>query len=95
MKILWAPEAIQDRTHIWDYLYTLNPRAAREMDERFSECVEHLVHNPLLGNIGLIEGTRELIPHPSYRLVYQVAQDSIQILALLHTARQWPPLPSI
>ena len=92
MNIAWVPEAVKDRSDIWDYLYALNPRAAVEMDRRFSDCVEHLTLNPHIGSVGLVVGTRELIPHPSYRLVYQIDQDRIWILTLVHTSRQWPPL---
>ncbi|AGL81956.1 MULTISPECIES: type II toxin-antitoxin system RelE/ParE family toxin [Pseudomonas] len=91
MKVVWVPEAVQDRMDIWDYLHVLNPRAAVDMDRRFSECVDHLVLNPQIGSTGLVAGTRELIPHPSYRLVYQISQGHVWILALVHTARQWPP----
>ncbi|WP_420856699.1 type II toxin-antitoxin system RelE/ParE family toxin [Variovorax beijingensis] len=49
---------------------------------------------PLLGRAGQIPGTRELIPHESYRLVYEVRADTIWILTLVHTARQWPPTRS-
>lgn len=62
------------------------------MDQRFSECLGHLILNPHIGSTGRVAGTRELIPHPSYRLVYQIGQDRIWILTLVHTARQWPPL---
>ena len=43
----------------------------------------------------MIPGTREWIPHASYRLVYEVDEDhgAVWILALVHTARQWPPVP--
>lgn len=61
------------------------------MDERFEYTVERLVAHPLLGRPGLITGTRELIAHPSYRLVYEVQADTVCILALVHTARMWPP----
>jgi toxin ParE1/3/4 len=46
----------------------------------------------MLGHIGRVPGTRELIPHESYRLVYEVEADTVWILALVHTARQWPPM---
>lgn len=42
-----------------------------------------------MGRPGQIPGTRELIPHESYRLV-GVQADTVWILALVHTARQWP-----
>jgi plasmid stabilization system protein ParE len=46
----------------------------------------------MIGHEGEIAGTRELTPHRNYRLVYQVAGDTIWILALVHAARQWPPV---
>ncbi|WP_244551883.1 type II toxin-antitoxin system RelE/ParE family toxin [Rhizobium sp. RU33A] len=39
-------------------------------------------------------GTRELLPHPSYRLIYEVANGQLAILAIVHTSRQWPPTDS-
>lgn len=47
-----------------------------------------------MGRPGQIPGTRELIPHESYRLVYEVLADTVWILALVHTARPWPPTRS-
>ena len=44
-----------------------------------------------MGRGGKIAGTREVIPHPSYRLVYEVNDQAVWILALVHTARLWPP----
>ena len=90
MRIIWTPAAAQDRADIWDYLQAANPRAAIEMDLRFSEAVHRLSDNPLIGRAGIIAGTRELIPHPSYRLVYQTERDAVWIMALVHTARTWP-----
>jgi hypothetical protein len=34
-----------------------------------------------------------LIPHESHRMVYEIRDDTVWILALIHTARLWPPLP--
>lgn len=44
-----------------------------------------------MGRTGAIPGTREAIPYPSHRLVNQVNEDSVFILAVERTARQWPP----
>ena len=46
----------------------------------------------LEGRAGKIAVTRELIPHESYRLVYEVEGEIIWVLALVHTARMWPPI---
>ena len=90
MKLLWAPEAQQDRTDIWDYIDADNPLAAVKMDALFSDAAARLLAHPKQGRPGQIAGTRELVVHESYRLVYELADQSIWILALVHTARQWP-----
>ncbi|MBD4963880.1 type II toxin-antitoxin system RelE/ParE family toxin [Xanthomonas citri pv. citri] len=63
------------------------------MDDLFSEAAKRLGEFPKLGRTGKIPGTRELIPHESYRLVYEVdeAADTVWVMTLIHTARQWPP----
>jgi toxin ParE1/3/4 len=91
MKVFWASAAEQDRAAIIDYIGQDNPLAAIRMDELFAEAAGHLAEHPLLGKTGLIPGTRELIPHESYRLVYEVQDNTVWILALVHTARMWPP----
>ena len=62
------------------------------MDEVFSEAVSLLASHPKLGKPGKVQGTREWIPHARYRLVYEVDHSTVWILALVHTARPWPPI---
>lgn len=92
MRIFWTPEAQQDRGEVWSYIAADNPRAAARMDQRFSDAVMKLAEHPLLGRPGRIAGTRELIPHESYRLVYEIDGETVWILTLVHTARMWPPV---
>lgn len=91
MTIRWAHAARRDRARIFDYIEAYNPQAAARMDELFAAAVGQLRHFPLLGKAGAIAGTRELIPHESYRIVYEVDGTTISILAIIHTARAWPP----
>lgn len=93
MKVRWVADAKQDRADIVDYIAVENPRAALKMDDIFSEAANKLAEYPRLGRIGKIPGTRELIPHESYRLVYEVdeASDTVWVMSLVHTARLWPP----
>ncbi len=62
------------------------------MDELFSDAAARLAAHPMSGRVGKIPGTRELIPHESYRMVYEINSETVWILALVHTARQWPPV---
>ena len=91
MKVIWSPEALLDRADIWDVIANDNPRAAARIDELFSDAAARLSDHPKLGKPGKISGTRELIPHESYRLVYEIEGETLWILALVHTARLWPP----
>lgn len=92
MKIVWTPQAEQDRAEIWDYLVARDPAAAVRIDQLFSEAIAKLADFPMLGHAGRVAGTRELTPHRSYRILYEVAGDTVWILVVIHTSRQWPPL---
>lgn len=92
MKVCWTPEAEDDRAKIFDYIAADSPRAAVKMDEVFSKSAARLADHPKIGRTGRIPGTREVIPHKSYCLVYEIEQETVWVLALVHTARQWPPV---
>jgi len=38
----------------------------------------------------MVVGTREIFPHRSYRLVYEVDGRTVWIMALVNVARIWP-----
>ena len=79
MIVIWTPEAEQDSVDIWAYIAIDNPSAAAEMDARFSEAIALLAAHPKMGKAGEIAGTRELIPHASYRLVYEIEREVLWV----------------
>jgi addiction module RelE/StbE family toxin len=91
MKVRWTTSARQDRIEIRNHIAAENPAAAVRMDRLFSDAAARLAAHPKIGKAGKIPGTRELIPHESYRLIYEIDSDTVWILVLVHTARQWPP----
>ncbi|MBT2336275.1 type II toxin-antitoxin system RelE/ParE family toxin [Variovorax paradoxus] len=90
MKLVWTRLAQEDRRAIRDYIAGDNPSAALAMDELFSEKAASLTRIPEMGKPGRVQGTRELVAHRSYILIYAIKVDQVQVLRLLHTARQWP-----
>jgi toxin ParE1/3/4 len=90
VRVIWTPQALQDRTDIWNHIQADNAQAASRMDELFSQAAAHLCNHPKLGKPGKIQGTRELIPHENYRLVYEISNETVWLLTLIHVARQWP-----
>ncbi len=93
MQVRWSDAARQDRLAIFEYVCNEAPMAALALDERFGEAAAALARFPMMGRVGLVPGTRELIPHENYRLVYEVDEPAqiIWVLALVHAARLWPP----
>lgn len=92
MRLFWTPEALDDRRAIYAYIEADNPSAALALDELFSEKASRLVDHPGLGRLGRITGTRELVAHQNYILIYDKAGDFVRVLRVLHAARQWPPV---
>jgi hypothetical protein len=91
MKLVWTRLAWADRRAIRDYIGERNLRAALALDELISERTGSLSTHPEMGRPGRVVGTRELVIHPNYILVYDVSAHSVLVLRLLHAARQWPP----
>ena len=86
----WTDEARQDLAAILDYIATDNPAAADTLLDRILIKSDSLPENPRSGRPGRLPGTRELVIHPSYILIYADTADQITILRLLHSARIWP-----
>jgi len=51
-----------------------------------------LVENPGMGRPGRMPGTRELMAHRHYILVYDVDGDLVRVLRVMHTSRQRSPV---
>jgi plasmid stabilization system protein ParE len=92
LEIRWSVDAARDREAILRYIWIDSPTAARRMNALFDRAATRLARFQRSGRPGLMPATRELLPHPSHRLVYAVGEDALTILAVVHTARQWPPL---
>jgi toxin ParE1/3/4 len=92
VKLHWTPEAEQDRDDVLDYIAVDNPGAAVAIDLLFKKAADRAATFPMAARKGEIPGTRELIPHENYRLIYQIREDTVWILALVYTSRQWPPV---
>ena len=91
MKLVWSKLSSQDRNEIRTYIASDNPAAALALDELIAEKAARLLDHPGLGRKGRIDGTRELVIHQNYILVYDKVGSAVRILRVLHAARQWPP----
>jgi toxin ParE1/3/4 len=91
MNLVWTKSARADRREVFEYIQADSPRAAAKMDLIFTEKAAILTKFPEIGRLGRVSGTRELLAHRHYFLIYRIRGNTVQILRLLHTSRQWPP----
>lgn len=92
MSVRWTASAERDRADIWDFIAADDAVAAARMDQLFSDAAAQLATFPKMGKQGRVPGTRELFPHRNYLLVYEIVDDIVWILSLVHASRRWPPV---
>jgi addiction module RelE/StbE family toxin len=92
VRIVWLLVALNDRREIYDFIAIDNKRAADALDDRLETAARTLKDFPKRGRPGRASGTRELLAHHHYALIYQTTADEVHILAVVHTSRQWPPM---
>jgi addiction module RelE/StbE family toxin len=90
MQLIWRPAAREDRATIMDYIAGDNPVAALELDGLIEEKTHALIDHPQLYKPGRMKGTREMVVHPNYVVIYRENKTEVTILRVLHTRRQWP-----
>lgn len=90
MKLAWTRTAHSDRKVIREHIAQHAPKAALDLDGLISNKASLLIAHPELGRIGRVAGTRELVAHKNYILIYDLTDSMVRILRILHSARQWP-----
>ncbi|WP_207540941.1 type II toxin-antitoxin system RelE/ParE family toxin [Sabulicella rubraurantiaca] len=92
MIVRYARQAAADLNAARDYIALDNPRAAAEVAKRLREAIDGLRQFPERGRTGRVASARELvIPGTPFVVPYRVIGREIQVLAVLHGARAWPP----
>jgi toxin ParE1/3/4 len=91
MRVRWLNLALDDLDEIAEYIYRDNPDAARRIVRRLWKAARILSGQPEMGRPGRVPGTRELVVIKTPFVVpYRVVGSEIQILRVLHGARDWP-----
>jgi toxin ParE1/3/4 len=91
MRFRWTADAADDLNRICDYLAETNADAAQRTAQTIVDGVASLRAFPNRGRPGRVSGTREFVfAHLPFVAVYQVT-DEVQVLRILHGAKQWPP----
>ena len=91
MRVRWTVPALADLDSIQDHIAERNPPAASRLVNDILDRTDTLLSaNPELGRRGRVAGSRELVlPGTSYIVAYRVTT-SVEVLAVMHGAREWP-----
>ena len=81
MRVIWSPAALGDVGRIYDYIVSFNPSAAERLARRLIEAGEQLERFPERGRPALA-GTREMTIVWPYILVYEVVDDTVNVLRI-------------
>ena len=73
------------------YIADRNVEAAASLNDRMQACAERLSEYPFMHRPGRVAGTREIVVHPNYLMIYRVTYDAVEILNVLHSRQQYPP----
>lgn len=93
-RVVWTSPAREDLREIRAYIAQDSERYARVVVARLVVAVRRLREYPLSGRVVPELGRptiREVI-EGSYRIIYRVTPDAVQILAVVHGARRFPPV---
>ena len=89
---LLSPDALQDLQDIWEFIAFDNAPAADQLEDEFFSAFEKLARQPRMGHTrqDLTEREVRFWPVGSYLIVYRERTEGLQVLAILHGARDIP-----
>jgi toxin ParE1/3/4 len=93
MRIIILDEARDDIGAIERYIRRDSPAAARRVMRELRDRIDLLADQQHLGRNGRWPHTRELVV-PPYVIPYQVRNETVEVLRVLHGTREWPDRPA-
>jgi len=90
LPVLWRASARDQLASIIRFIANESPPAARRLRKLIEESVLPAAEHPYLYRPGRIPGTREIVAHPNYIVVYQVTADRIEVVTVLHARQEYP-----
>jgi len=90
--VIWSIPARKDLKNIYDYIFLDSEYYAKKVSEEFLSKVDKLSIFPNIGRIvpelGLPQILELLIY--SYRVIYELKEEKIEILAIVHGKQNFP-----
>lgn len=91
LRLLWTEQAEDDLAQIIAFISLDSQAAAQRLKERIERSVTPASEHPYMFRPGRVPGTREIVAHPNYIVVYRVAAEHIEVTAVVHARQEYPP----
>ncbi|QLE58042.1 type II toxin-antitoxin system RelE/ParE family toxin [Nostoc sp. TCL26-01] len=90
MKVFWTETAVNHLSSIYTYISQNSPQYAERLVERLTQRSEQIAQFPFSGRIVPEFETKQIreVIEGSYRIIYYIKSDQIDILAVLHGSQQ-------
>jgi toxin ParE1/3/4 len=92
LPVFWSASARANLATIIRFIANVNPSAARHIRDLIEYSVLPAAEHPYLYRTGKVSGTREIIAHPNYIVVYRVMAERIEVVNVLHARQEYPPI---
>jgi toxin ParE1/3/4 len=94
LRVVLSPSADADLTSIWRRIAERNPDAADRTIERIANAFHRLLQFPRSGRLReeLGPGLRSYVIRPRYVAVYRLEAECLEVVHVLHHARDVGPL---
>lgn len=90
-NIKWLRKALKSLEQAYDYIAETDADAAIALVLKIQAATQQLAEFPMMGRVGRVDGTRELvIVSTSYLVIYRVKGNAVEILRVLHAAKRYP-----
>ena len=91
MSLRFTTAAEAELASIHDFIAESDPVAADRVVGRIFKSLGNVENFPFIGRKGRLPGTREWsISGTRYFVVYRVIGGDVEVLAIIHTSRNWP-----
>ncbi|WP_250485288.1 type II toxin-antitoxin system RelE/ParE family toxin [Caballeronia sp. GaOx3] len=94
LRILWTETAREELRERMAFVARRSQQAATRLFDRILDSVVPASEHPFIFREGRVAGTREIVAHPNYIVVYRVIHDAIVVVQVLHAREEYPPLKS-
>jgi addiction module RelE/StbE family toxin len=91
LQVKFTHLALKDLDDGYNYIYSENPLAARQVIGRIEAAIQKLREYPYIGRKGRIADIYEFVVQDTpYIIVYTIDPERLKIVSILHSSRKFP-----